>query len=514
MSWFNWYGLIFVVIIMIPNIIFAVKNKEGFANVYKNKAAEICEQVGRYACMALMVFNIPYTWIGFYFAYAKVVYLAVNGFLVAAYCVAWAVLWKKSGIVKALLLSVLPSLVFLFSSIMIGSIPLALFAIIFAATHVLISVKNALPCEASAKVAKKSFITVCSIILCLVLAVVGSLGGLTIYGQSNTAKLENMSALDMINYAVSDKQTKISVAIVENGQVSYRVFGSAGEESALYDYEIGSVSKTFVGLLCAKAVSEGKLKLTDSISKYLPLDGEKYYPTVERLLTHTSGYDGYYFESQMIGNKLAHTTNDFYGISKEKILQRVKSVELQNKDYPFVYSNFGISVVGLVLEKVYNDDFTGLMNGFIRTELNLTNTQAAKQSGNLDKYWKWKAEDGYLPAGAIISNIQDMASYLNLYLTDKLSYSAQTCAKIKQIDANNAAFEKVNVRLDGIGMTWILDEKNGIVWHDGATTDFNSYMGFSADKTRGVVILSNLNANDKISMTVIGAKILAEKVSL
>lgn len=30
MGWFNYYGLIMIVIIMIPNILFAIKNKNGF----------------------------------------------------------------------------------------------------------------------------------------------------------------------------------------------------------------------------------------------------------------------------------------------------------------------------------------------------------------------------------------------------------------------------------------------------------------------------------------------------
>lgn len=127
-----------------------------------------------------------------------------------------------------------------------------------------------------------------------------------------------MSAKEMIDYCL-DKDSKISIAIIENGNVSYHTFGYNGEEKDLYDFEISSISKTFVGLLCAKAVNENKLNITDSISKYLSLDNSKYYPTVERLLTHTSGYNAYYFESQMIGNKFAHTTNDFYGISKNQI---------------------------------------------------------------------------------------------------------------------------------------------------------------------------------------------------
>lgn len=123
-------------------------------------------------------------------------------------------------------------------------------------------------------------------------------------------------------------------------------------------------------------------------------------------------------------------------------------------------------------------------------------------------YWKWKDNDGYIPAGSIISNIEDMASYLNVFLSNEIEYSSNTYTKIKDVNANNAIYEKMNIRLDGVGMTWMFDDKNDIIWHNGATTNFNSYIGFTKDKQKGVVILSNLNPNDKISMTVIGAKIL------
>lgn len=140
-TWFNYYGLIVVVIIMIPNIVYAIKHTDS-APLYHNTVAEIFEQVGRYACMALMVFNLPYTWFGFYFPYAKVVYIAVNTLLVFAYCLIWVLLWNRDGLLKSLLLSILPSCVFLFSGAIIASIPLVVFAIVFAATHIFISVKN------------------------------------------------------------------------------------------------------------------------------------------------------------------------------------------------------------------------------------------------------------------------------------------------------------------------------------------------------------------------------------
>lgn len=142
MDWFNYYGLAIMAIIMIPNIVCAVKQKNDFVNNYHNKAVEILEQVSRYACFALMIFNIPYTFIGFYFPLGEAVYVIVNAVLVLAYCLCFIIFWKKSGIVKALLLSIIPSLIFIFSSIMIANAPLFVFSMIFTVTHILISVKN------------------------------------------------------------------------------------------------------------------------------------------------------------------------------------------------------------------------------------------------------------------------------------------------------------------------------------------------------------------------------------
>ena len=77
-------------------------------------------------------------------------------------------------------------------------------------------------------------------------------------------------------------------------------------------YEIGSITKTFTSSLLSKAISEGKVSLDDSIDTYLDLQKKDYYPTIQRLVTHTSGYKGYYLEKPMVSNFL-HKENDFNG---------------------------------------------------------------------------------------------------------------------------------------------------------------------------------------------------------
>lgn len=144
MNWFNSYGLVIMTIIMVPNIIYAVKNKNNSNSGYNNKAVVILEQIGRYGCFVLMIFNIPYTYFNFWFDYGLIVYLSVNGGLCLLYLIFWAICWKRQDTLKALSLSVLPSCIFLFSGIVLANIPLIIFAVIFSVNHILISYKNRL----------------------------------------------------------------------------------------------------------------------------------------------------------------------------------------------------------------------------------------------------------------------------------------------------------------------------------------------------------------------------------
>ncbi len=130
-------------IVMTPNIIYAAKCKNGVANNYNNKAVAIFEQIGRYGSFVFMIFNVPYLYLNFWFAHALTVYLSVNGVLCLAYLIFWIILWNSNGKLKALSLSIIPSCIFLFSSIILANIPLFIFAVIFAVNHVLISYKNA-----------------------------------------------------------------------------------------------------------------------------------------------------------------------------------------------------------------------------------------------------------------------------------------------------------------------------------------------------------------------------------
>ena len=142
MDWFNLTGLIFVIVLLIPNIIYAVTNKDGFADNYHNKFIETGEQIGRFGCFILMFIQLPFVTLGYIYDGAQTLYLILGIVLLALYCGGWIVFRKKNSVAKALTLSVLPSVLFLESSILTLNIPLIVLSVVFAICHITISYKN------------------------------------------------------------------------------------------------------------------------------------------------------------------------------------------------------------------------------------------------------------------------------------------------------------------------------------------------------------------------------------
>lgn len=81
---------------------------------------------------------------------------------------------------------------------------------------------------------------------------------------------------------------------------------------------------------------------------------------------------------------------------------------------------------------------------------------------------------------------------------------------LKKIDASTKEYKAMGINMDEIGMAWIIDNENNIIWHNGGTGSYNCYLGFSPENGAAVVVLSNLAPNYRIPATVSGAKLLLE----
>jgi CubicO group peptidase (beta-lactamase class C family) len=335
--------------------------------------------------------------------------------------------------------------------------------------------------------------------------------GFSFYGKAQMAKIPDLTFEDALAYTLKDnKDAVITVGIIQDGQATWKVYGENGEElpDELHTYEIGSLTKTFTAALINKAIDEGKVELDATIDTYLPLPEGKQYPSIKELVTHTSGYQGYYFEKPMIGN-FFNGRNSFNGVSRDMVLAKAKSLDMDQESYGFKYSNFGFAILGLVLETVYESDYSALLNDYVQNDLDLAATKISQQDGDLKNYWDWQPQDAYIPAGAMTSNIEDMLRYAQMQLADDPRF--EPCHEsLKIIDDSTENFRTIGINLDEIGMAWIIDNENGFIWHNGGTGHYNSYLGFCPDAETAVVILSNLAPNYRIPATVLGIKLLQE----
>ena len=141
-GWINVFGAVIVVLMLIPNIVYAIKNK-GEKNLCTNRWMNLIEQIGRYACIVLMWLPLLRWKFGFQSVFEMLLYLFGNGALLTAYWIVFFKHMRKKTKATALALAVLPSCIFLMSGILLRHWLLTGFALLFAIGHIYVTLKNA-----------------------------------------------------------------------------------------------------------------------------------------------------------------------------------------------------------------------------------------------------------------------------------------------------------------------------------------------------------------------------------
>ena len=320
-----------------------------------------------------------------------------------------------------------------------------------------------------------------------------------------------MSSMEMIQSLTKNtKNARITVGIVQDGNMAFTVYGENGRTlpGTEYNYDLGSISKAITGHLFAKAIYEDLITLDDldiSIDRFLDLPRKNYYPTIKRLLTHTSGYKYQY--AYYMPPKQAPFENPFYGITREMTIHHIKGINLENKDYPFGYSNFGLSVAGIVLEKIFNQEYTSLVNRYFQ-DLELNNTRVGNGKGNLKYHYIWNSDNSYIAAAGIVSTVTDLMKFAQMYIDETLPY-AEYAGRIWAKDLNtDFKYPELGNNTDAMGLGWHIDTGNNIIWHGGALDTFCTYMGFDKDEEIAVVVLSNIRS--RVPAWIIGSQIFKE----
>ena len=130
-GWINLFGAGIIVLIMIPNIIYAARQKQDETQIEVPRGLSACEQVGRYGCIILMWMPLLVWKFGFGSVEEFLIYLIGNGALLLCYYLSWMLYSRKKTLSAAMALAIIPTAIFLLSGILFRHWLLVAFAILF-----------------------------------------------------------------------------------------------------------------------------------------------------------------------------------------------------------------------------------------------------------------------------------------------------------------------------------------------------------------------------------------------
>lgn len=141
MNWINIFGLMIVILILIPNLIYSCKNKK-IQNQCTHRLMNILEQTGRYSSMFFMVFPIGLPQYGFHSASGFTIWLVCIAVFLMLYWIFWGFYFRKGSLYFAMPLAVIPSVIFILSGFLLHNWPLVLAGLIFSVGHIFVTYQN------------------------------------------------------------------------------------------------------------------------------------------------------------------------------------------------------------------------------------------------------------------------------------------------------------------------------------------------------------------------------------
>ncbi len=257
-------------------------------------------------------------------------------------------------------------------------------------------------------------------------------------------------------------------------------------------YEIGSVTKVFTGLLLAQHVVAGKLKLSDSIAPYLP-DHIKFEEHIQQikwsqLVSHTSGLSR---TPRNLREKRYKPNNPYAHYTEKMLLDDLSKFPV--KDNNFRYSNYGAGLVGHLLGKMNGMTYYEALQEKILSPIGMVHTNSKRSNKNVARPYTYNVEvanwdfNATAGAGELKSNIHDLllflAAQMELIETDVKSVIKMSQEAIHSVDSTKS-----------VGFFWgIYTLPNGdtLYRHNGGTGGFRSFIGFKKEAKTGVVVLTN-----------------------
>ena len=284
--------------------------------------------------------------------------------------------------------------------------------------------------------------------------------------------------------------------------ISYGSFETDGKRPVDGDtvFEIGSMTKVFTSLAMMDMALHGEIALTDPIAKYLPADAR---------VPQRNGRQITFADISMQSSGLPRlpgnmhpkdVLNPYADYSVAQLYEFLGGYELpRDIGSKYEYSNLAVGLLGHVLSLRAGTDYETLVKSRITRPLGMNSTAIA-----LTPELKSRLAPGHnaqlktvpnwdLPtlagAGALRSSANDLLTFLaaNLGFTKTPLAPAMAAMVAKHNPTGNKGLD--------VAYAWHMFLRQGdpIVWHNGGTGGYRTFMGYDPKARLGVVVLSNVS---------------------
>jgi CubicO group peptidase (beta-lactamase class C family) len=294
------------------------------------------------------------------------------------------------------------------------------------------------------------------------------------------------------------KDAGIAVGVLKRGERRVFTYGTARPDSL---FEIGSISKTFTGLLLAQMAAEGKVRLDEPVRELLP-PGVVAKPagdeiTLLDLATQHSGLPG------MPDNfKPNDRRNPYADYHAGHLYAYMAKRGVGRRPHPsFFYSNLGLGLLGQALANRAGTTYAKALQQEVTGRLGLTDTvvwPSPEQRERVIQGRSGKGEhdpapalvlDALAGAGAIRSTAGDMLTYLEAQLhPERFPALAAALAESHKLRADGIPGER-------IALAWLYKPDSGIYHHNGATAGYTADAFFHPQGDYAAIALINTGPN-------------------
>jgi CubicO group peptidase (beta-lactamase class C family) len=363
-----------------------------------------------------------------------------------------------------------------------------------------------------------------NIIYC-VLFCIGLICTSNAYGQT-LDKNDLEAKIDaLIPTEVNDSTPGLVIGIVQKGELIFsKGYGLANISYGMSNdpkmvYNIGSVSKQFLGYAFAMLHVKGDLNIDEPVNKYLEDWPEfEYTVTLRHLLTHTSGYREAYTMSNLAGRIIGVDR-----LSKEECLEVVR--KQPNLEFipgsKWTYNSTAWVILAEVLKKVTGQPAEEWVENNILQPLEMQNTQIESFVGevilNAAESYSYNNEQGYINqesnraifgAADVYTSIPDLVKWINNYRTAEIGGKAVNGLFLAPFILNDKSNSEYALGI--FNNTYRgLRRYNHTGGHEAFITD----LSYFPDHDLGIITISNFGGTGSLATTKIADLLLEEHIN-